>query len=77
MVVLGTVINEKPSLIAAVTPDLISRGLKAGDLIKRVALVVGGGGGGRPDMAQAGGKDPAKLPEALAQVESYIQENLK
>jgi len=51
--------------------------LKAGDLIKRVALVVGGGGGGRPDMAQAGGKDPAKLPEALAQVESYIQENLK
>ena len=77
VVVLGTVINEKPSLIAAVTPDLISRGLKAGDLIKRVALVVGGGGGGRPDMAQAGGKDPAKLPEALAQVESYIQENLK
>ena len=77
VVVLGTVINEKPSLIAAVTPDLISRGLKAGDLIKRVAQVVGGGGGGRPDMAQAGGKDPAKLPEALAQVESYIQENLK
>ena len=77
VVVLGTVINEKPSLIAAVTPDLIRRGLKAGDLIKRVALVVGGGGGGRPDMAQAGGKDPAKLPEALAQVESYIQENLK
>ena len=77
VVVLGTVINEKPSLIAAVTPDLIRRGLKAGDLIKRVAQVVGGGGGGRPDMAQAGGKDPAKLPEALAQVESYIQENLK
>ena len=77
VVVLGTVINEKPSLIAAVTPDLISRGLKAGDLIKSVAQVVGGGGGGRPDMAQAGGKDPAKLPEALAQVESYIQENLK
>ena len=77
VVVLGTVINEKPSLIAAVTPDLIIRGLKAGDLIKRVAQVVGGGGGGRPDMAQAGGKDPEKLSEALDQVVAYIQENLK
>ncbi len=77
VVVLATVINEKPSLIAAVTSDLISRGLKAGDLIKKVAQVVGGGGGGRPDMAQAGGKDPEKLPEALAQVDSYIVENLK
>jgi alanyl-tRNA synthetase len=77
VVVLGTVINDKPALIAAVTPDLISRGLKAGDLIKRVAQVVGGGGGGRPDMAQAGGKDPEKLAEALQQVEAYIQENLK
>jgi len=77
VVVLGTVINEKPAMIAAVTPDLIQRGLKAGDLIKRVAQIVGGGGGGRPDMAQAGGKDPAKLPEALAQVDAYIRENLK
>jgi len=77
VVVLATVINEKPMLIAAVTSDLIARGLKAGDLIKRVAQVVGGGGGGRPDMAQAGGKDPAKLPEALNQVDAYILENLK
>ena len=77
LVVLATVINDKPSLIAAVTPDLIQRGLKAGDLIKRLAQVVGGGGGGRPDMAQAGGKDPEKLAEALSQVDSYIIENLK
>jgi alanyl-tRNA synthetase len=77
VVVLGTVMNEKPMLIAAVTQDLIARGLKAGDLIKRVAQVVGGGGGGRPDMAQAGGKDASKLNEALDQVEAYIQENLK
>ena len=77
VVVLGTVLNDKPVLIAAVTPDLIKRGLKAGDLIKRVAQVVGGGGGGRPDMAQAGGKDPSKLTEALQQVDPYIQENLK
>ncbi len=61
-------------LIAAVTQDLIARGLKAGDLIKRVAKVVGGGGGGRPDMAQAGGKDASKLNESLDQVEGYIRE---
>ncbi|MGI6258377.1 MAG: alanine--tRNA ligase [Anaerolineaceae bacterium] len=77
VVVLGTVMNEKPMLIAAVTQDLIARGLKAGDLIKRVAQVVGGGGGGRPDMAQAGGKDASKLNESLDQVEGYIRENLK
>ena len=77
LVVLATVINDKPSLIAAVTPDLIKRGLKAGDLIKKLAQVVGGGGGGRPDMAQAGGKDPEKLAEALSQVDSYIIDNLK
>lgn len=77
VVVLGTVANEKPILIAAVTPDLIARGLKAGELIKRAAQVVGGGGGGRPDMAQAGGKDPSKLAEALDQVAAYINENLK
>lgn len=76
-VVLGTVSHDKPMLIAAVTPDLIARGIKAGDLIKRVAAVVGGGGGGRPDMAQAGGKDPDKLSEALDQVSVFIRENLK
>ncbi len=77
VIVLGTVSQNKPMLIAAVTPDLIARGIKAGDLIKRVAAVVGGGGGGRPDMAQAGGKDPEKLSEALDQVAVYIRENLK
>jgi len=77
VVVLGTVSHDKPMLIAAVTPDLIARGIKAGDLIKRVAAVVGGGGGGRPDMAQAGGKDPEKLAEALDQVSVFIRENLK
>ena len=77
VVVLGTVSHNKPMLIAAVTPDLIARGIKAGDLIKRAAAVVGGGGGGRPDMAQAGGKDPDKLSEALDQVSAFIRENLK
>lgn len=76
LVVLATVVQEKPALIASVTPELIARGLKAGDLIKRVAAVVGGGGGGRPDLAQAGGKDPAKLAEALDQVIAYLREQL-
>lgn len=77
VIVLGTTVNDKPSFIAALTPDLIERGLKAGELIKRVASIVGGGGGGRPDMAQAGGKDPSKIAEALDQVASYIREKIK
>ena len=77
VVVLATSKDGKPSLIAAVTADLITRGLKAGDLIKRVAAIIGGGGGGRPDLAQAGGKDASKLSEALDQVTAYIRENLK
>ncbi len=77
VVVLATTINDKPSFIAALTPDLVKRGLKAGDLVKRVAKVVGGGGGGRPDMAQAGGKDPSKITEALDQVAPLHQGKFK
>jgi alanyl-tRNA synthetase len=71
-IVLGAVIDDKPSFVAAVTPDLVERGLKAGDLIKRVAQVVGGGGGGRPTLAQAGGRDPNRLDEAIALVPEVI-----
>ena len=71
--VIATVNKGKPVIIAAVTKDLIPRGIKAGDIVREVAKVVGGGGGGRPDMAQAGGKDPAKLPEALALVPKLIE----
>ena len=67
----------KPILIAAITDDLVKRGLHAGNLIKQVARVVGGGGGGRPTLAQAGGKDATKLAEALDQVSGYIRENIK
>ena len=67
----------KPIIIVAVTKDLIPRGIKAGDIVRDVAKVVGGGGGGRPDMAQAGGKDASKLPEALALVPSLIEAALK
>ncbi len=72
VVVLGTVIKDKPSLIAAVTKDLTKQGLHAGKLVKAVAQVVGGGGGGSPTMAQAGGKDAARLDEALAKVDSLV-----
>ena len=64
------------SIIAAVTADLVKRGLKAGDVVKQVAPVVGGGGGGKPDLAQAGGKEPAKLPEALQKAERLGRELL-
>ena len=73
VVVLGTVLNEKPSFIAMVTDDLVKQGLHAGKLVKGVAQVVGGGGGGRPNMAQAGGRDADKLPEALAHVEQLVK----
>jgi alanyl-tRNA synthetase len=66
--------NGKPMIIATVTQDLTSRGLHAGKLVKEVAQVVGGGGGGKPTMAQAGGKDPSRLEEALARVESLVSE---
>ncbi len=61
----STVGDEKVTLIAGITKDLQDRGLSAGKWIGPVAKAVGGGGGGRPDMAQAGGKQPAKLPEAI------------
>ena len=72
VIVLGAVINDRPSFVAAVTPDLVERGLKAGNLIKQVARVVGGGGGGRPTLAQAGGRDPDQLEEALALVPKLV-----
>ena len=73
VVALGSDVGEgKVALLVAVTPDLASRA-KAGDIVKQIAPIVGGTGGGRPDMAQAGGKDPAKLDEALAKVADLIQ----
>jgi alanyl-tRNA synthetase len=64
-VVLGMAADERVHLVAAVTPGLVSRGVKAGEVVKIAAGIVGGGGGGRDTMAQAGGREPAKLPEAL------------
>ncbi len=77
VVVLAGVTDGKPVIIGAVTEDLVKRGLHAGDLVKRVAQVVGGGGGGRPTLAQAGGRDAERLSEALDQVVPYVKEKLK
>jgi alanyl-tRNA synthetase len=74
IVVLGTVLNDKPQLLAMVTKDLVSNGYHAGNLVRKLATIVGGGGGGRPDMAQAGGRDAAKLDDALAQVGRLVAE---
>jgi alanyl-tRNA synthetase len=71
IIVLGAVHDDKVQLIAGVTKDLVGK-YHAGKLIKEVAGICGGGGGGRPDMAQAGGKDPNKLDEALQFVEEFI-----
>ncbi len=77
VVVLGAVIDDKPALVAAVTDDLTKRGMHAGHILKEAAKIVGGGGGGRPTLAQAGGQDPTKLDEALASVAGWIERNLK
>jgi alanyl-tRNA synthetase len=75
-IVLGCEIDGKARLVAKVTPDLVERGLHAGNLIKTIAKVVEGGGGGRPDFASAGGKNPAKLPDAIAKAKELIDEAL-
>jgi alanyl-tRNA synthetase len=74
-IVLGAVSDGKVSLIAGVTSDLTGK-VKAGELVNYVAQQVGGKGGGRPDMAQAGGTDAAKLPSALQSVQPWIEQRL-
>ncbi len=72
---LAAVEDGKVSLIAGVTADAVAR-MKAGELVNFVAQQVGGKGGGRPDMAQAGGTDPAQLPQALASVREWVKQKL-
>jgi alanyl-tRNA synthetase len=68
--------GTKVSFVAAVSDDLIAKGLRAGDWIRETAKIAGGGGGGRPQMAQAGGKDPSKLHEALDVAKKYASEKV-
>ncbi len=74
-IVLASVDGGKVSLIAGVTADLTAK-VKAGELVNHVATQVGGKGGGRPDMAQAGGTDPAALPAALQSVKTFVEQKL-
>jgi alanyl-tRNA synthetase len=75
-VVLGTAVDGRVHLVANVAPSLVKRGVKAGDVVRAAAQVAGGGGGGRDTMAQAGGRDPGKLPEALATARVEIESAL-
>ncbi len=75
VVFLGAREGEKVSLVASASKDLAGR-VHAGELVKAAAALVGGGGGGRPDFAQAGGREPAKLPEALAAAEGLVRRQL-
>jgi len=72
IIVLGTVTDGRPMLIVMVTQDLVAQGYDAVQIIRPIARIVGGGGGGRATMAQAGGKDAGRLPEAIAQAPSLI-----
>ena len=76
VVALAAVVEGSPILITMVTPDLVERGLHAGNIARDTAKVMGGGGGGRPEMAQAGGKQPEKVDEALNGVPSLVRQGL-
>ena len=65
--------EDKVTLVAGISRDLVTRGLSAGSWVREVAPIVGGGGGGRPDMAQAGGKKPQQLPAALDKARETIR----
>ena len=70
--VVGTASQDKANLLVAVSKDANAKGLKAGDIIKAIAPAIQGGGGGRPDMAQAGGKNPAGIPQAFELLKEYL-----
>ena len=75
-VVLGSAVDGRAHLVANFAPSVVERGLNAGDVVRAAARLVGGGGGGRDTMAQAGGREPEKLPEALATARLEIEKSL-
>ncbi|KAB3527625.1 alanine--tRNA ligase [Alkaliphilus serpentinus] len=77
VILLASEKEGKANFVAMVTKDLVSRGLHAGNIVKEAAKITGGGGGGRPDMAQAGGKNPEKIHEALTLVKDFIEGQIK
>ena len=77
VICLGAVVNGNPLLVAMVTPDLVDKGLHAGNMVRDAARVMGGGGGGQPEMAQAGGREADKLQDALRRVADLVREGAK
>ena len=77
VIVLGAVMDSRPGFVAAITPDLVERGLHAGRIVKQVAQVVGGSGGGKPTLAQAGGRDPSRIGDALSLVPELVAEEVR
>lgn len=77
VVVIASSASGKVNLIAMATDEAMAKGAHAGNLIKGIAALVGGGGGGRPNMAQAGGKNPAGIPDAIAKVEEVLGEQIR
>jgi alanyl-tRNA synthetase len=76
VVALGTVLEGRPALVVAVTPDLVERGVDAAKLVRGMAQLVGGGGGGKSTLAQAGGRDPSRLDDALDRAPQLLAEML-
>ncbi|GIV98418.1 MAG: alanine--tRNA ligase [Herpetosiphonaceae bacterium] len=72
VIVLGALVGERPQLVVAVTPDLVKRGYNAGSIVRELVSAIGGGGGGRPELAQAGGRDPQGLQTALGRVGEVV-----
>ena len=77
VVVLAGSKDEKVNLLVMATRDAVEKGIHAGNIIKEIAKITGGGGGGRPDMAQAGGKDVAKINQALNMAKEFIESLIK
>jgi alanyl-tRNA synthetase len=76
-IVLGAAVDGRAHLVVSVAPSLVERGLRAGEIVKAAAAVVGGGGGGRDTMAQAGGRDPERLPQAIETARTTIASALE
>jgi alanyl-tRNA synthetase len=75
--VLAAVVDGRPLVVASVSEDLVKRGLHAGELVKLTAQTLGGGGGGKPTLAQAGGRDPDRIPEALSGAAKWVEGKMK
>ena len=76
VVLLCAIIDDKVSIVAKASKEAVAKGVHAGKLIKEAATAVGGGGGGRPEMAQAGGKDPEKIPQAMEAAHKALKAQL-